>query len=118
MAITPTPQRVNLSNRFSDCIDIVERVSETNLTISGTVAQTAQPLPEGRYDVIATDDCYIGVGEDLSSAATGRGAALTTSNGYLVKANNGIPVWVPAASPGYKIGVIGTTGTLRIHRVE
>lgn len=90
--------------RTSDYADLWNN-EQAQVSISGTADQTPE-LPEGIYDVWTDVDCYIKVDEDASG--------VTTSNGYLLRADNTIPIYVRS---GHKIGVIGTSGTLSYHRI-
>lgn len=99
-------KNANVGNEIADYIDLENNVRGTDLTITGTANQTPA-LIEGIYDVLCTVDAYIKVAPDAST--------VTTSNGYLVKANNMIPVYVRANS---KIGVIGTSGSMLFHKVK
>lgn len=78
------------------------------VSLSTTAAQSAA-LSAGVYDVWADVDCYIKV------AATAND--VTTSTGYLLLANNTIPIIVPDQE---RIGgiVAAGTGTLSYHRVN
>lgn len=80
--------------------------TRTDTSVSAVAAQTAA-LTGGVYDVWSTVDAYIRVAADASG--------VTTANGYLVRANNTVPVIVPN---GYKIGAIaGGAGTMSHHKV-
>lgn len=82
--------------------------SQVTVSLSTAAAQSAA-LTDGIYDVWCDVDCYIKV------AATAND--VTTSTGYLLRANNTIPVIVPDQE---KIGgiVASGTGTLTYHRVK
>lgn len=82
--------------------------SQGTVSLSTTAAQSAA-LTGGVYDIWSDVDCYIKV------AATANG--VTTSTGYLLRANNTIPILV---SDQEKLGgiVASGTGTLSYHRVK
>lgn len=91
----------------TDVISISGFARGTDLSVSGTAAQTAA-LTEGFYDVWSTVDTYI------KTATTAND--VTTSTGYLLRAGNTITISV---SDGEKIGAIsGVTGTLSFHQVK
>lgn len=88
--------------------------SQANFAISGvgaqSVALSVDAIPGAAvYDVWADVDCYIKIATTANN--------VTTATGYLLRANNTIPVIVPTAS---KIGAItsGAAGTLAYHRVS
>lgn len=94
--------------RILDAVDIAGRAQAT-LAVSGTAAQTAAALAQGAYDVWCDGaDVYIKVAETAND--------VTTSTGYVIKAGNVVPVWVPANN---KLGAItaGAAATLCYHRV-
>lgn len=93
-------------NRVTDCVHLAGE-SQDNFSTSTTAAQSAA-LAGGVYDVWAAEDTYIKV------AATAND--VTVATGYLIPANQIIPVYVPK---DHKIGgILATgTGTLRFHRV-
>jgi hypothetical protein len=82
--------------------------ARVDLSISSSAAQTAA-LPEGRYDIWSDIDCFIKISTD---ATTG----LTTSTGYLLRANNTVTFFV---RDDHKIGAVtaSASGTLSAHRV-
>lgn len=82
--------------------------AQGSISISGTAAQSSA-LTGGIYDVGSTVDCYVKVNATANN--------VTTSTGYLLRANNTIPLIVPDQE---KIGAItsGATGTLTYHRVN
>lgn len=92
--------------RVHDAIDL-EGYAQASLSISSVAAQTAA-LAEGIYDLWVDTDCFIKV------AATAND--VTTASGYLLRANNTVPLLVRDAS---KIGAItsAAAGTLRYHKV-
>lgn len=91
----------------SDAI-IISGFSQATVALSTTAAQSAA-LDAGEYDVWSDVDCYIKV------AATAND--VTTSTGYMLRANNTVPVIVPSQE---KLGgiVASGTGTLTYHRVK
>jgi len=91
---------------ISDVVDL-EGNARVNISTSSTGAQSAA-LEEGIYDVWSDVDCYLKVATTAND--------VTTSNGYLLRANNTIPVFVRRNS---KIGVIlaSGTGTLSYHLI-
>lgn len=81
--------------------------ARVDLSVSGTAAQTAA-LTNGVYDVWSTVDTFLKVAETADD--------VTTANGYLIRANTTIPVFIPE---GNKLGAIaGGTGTLSLHRIN
>lgn len=96
----------DFARNVADFVDI-ENDAQGQVSTSTTGAQSAA-LTEGVYDVWATVDTYIKV--------AGTASDVTTSSGYLLRANQTIPVWV---SNGNKIGGVLASGvdTLRYHRV-
>lgn len=82
--------------------------AQGSVSLSTTAAQSAA-LTGGVYDVWSDVDCYIKV------AATAND--VTTSTGYLLRANNTIPIIVPDQE---KLGgiVASGTGTLSYHLVK
>lgn len=96
----------DFARNVADFIDI-ENDSQGQVATSTTAAQSAT-LAEGVYDVWSASDTYLKV------AATADD--VTTSTGYLLRANQTIPVWV---SQGSRIGAVlsSGTGTLSYHRV-
>lgn len=91
----------------SDAISLSGNAQGT-VSLSTTASQSAA-LTGGVYDVWSDVDCYIKV------AATAND--VTTSTGYLLRANNTIPIIVPDQE---KLGgiVASGTGTLSYHRVK
>ena len=79
----------------------------TSLATSGTAAQTAA-LDGGLYDVWCDVDVYLKVATTAND--------VTTSTGYLLRANNTIALLIPQDLE--KIGAIGGVGTLRYHKVS
>lgn len=92
--------------RVADYIDISGE-AQAQLSTSTTADQTPA-LDGGIYDVWSTADAYIKVAEVADD--------VTTSTGYLLRANTTVPVRVPQ---GQKIGAIlgSSTGTLSFHKV-
>lgn len=90
----------------TDSIDLFDK-TRTDVSLTTTAAQSAA-LDEGVYDIWTTADTYIRIATDASG--------VTTANGYLLRANNTIPVFV---RQNHKIGGIlaSGTGTLSIHEV-
>lgn len=82
--------------------------SQGTVSLSTVAAQSAA-LTGGVYDIWSDVDCYIKI------AATAND--VTTSTGYLLRANNTIPIIVPDQE---KLGgiVASGTGTLTFHRVK
>ncbi len=83
--------------------------SQAQLSVSGTAAQTSAITDGGgMYDVWADIDVYVKVAPTAND--------VTTSTGYLIRANNTVPVLV---GDGDRIGAIASgSGTLRYHRVS
>lgn len=96
----------DFARNVADFIDI-ENDAQGQVSTSTVGAQSAA-LAEGVYDVWATVDSYIKVAASASD--------VTTTTGYLLRANQTIPLWV---SNGNKIGAVLASGTdtLRYHRV-
>lgn len=89
----------------TDAIDI-EGLAQATLAVSASEAATAA-LTEGIYDVWCDVDVWLKVGTTVTG--------VTSSNGYLLRANNTVPLFVRDQS---KIGAIaGGNGTLRFHKV-
>lgn len=103
-----TPQKsISGAALVTDPISI-SGFSQASLSISGIAAQSAA-LTGGVYDVWSTVDCYIKINATAND--------VTTSTGYLLRANNTVPMQVPDQE---KIGAItsGAAGTLTYHRVK
>ncbi len=83
--------------------------SQAQLSVSGTAAQTSAFAREGYYDLWCDIDVFIKVGEVAND--------VTTSNGYLLRANNTLAnVYIRV---GDRLGAIAAgSGTLRYHRVS
>lgn len=98
---------VNGAALVSDAISLSGNAKGT-VSLSTTADQSAA-LTGGVYDVWSDVDCYIKV------AATANN--VTTSTGYLLRANNTIPIIVPDQE---KLGgiVASGTGTLSYHLVK
>lgn len=96
----------DFAHNVADFIDI-ENDAQGQVATS-TIAAHSAALSEGVYDVWSAVDTYIKVAASAND--------VTTSTGYLLRANQTIPVWV---SNGNKIGGILVTGTstLSYHRV-
>lgn len=94
-------------SKFVADVVILKGHSQSQLSLSTTGAQTAK-LTEGVYDVWCDKDCYIKVGTTADD--------VTPSTGYLLRANNTVPI---AIEKDDRIGGIMTssTATLCIHRV-
>lgn len=90
----------------TDAVDIYG-YARVDVSTSTTAAQSAA-LEEGIYDIWAGVDTYIKVHTTAND--------VTTSNGYLLRANNTMPIYVRG---NHKIGGIlaSGTGTLSYHRV-
>ncbi len=82
--------------------------AKATVSLSTTAAQSAA-LTGGIYDVWSDVDCYIKINATAND--------VTTSTGYLLRANNTVPIIVPDQE---KIGGIlaSGTGTLSYHRVK
>lgn len=90
----------------TEYVDLEGRVAAT-LAVSAVAAQTAV-LDEGVYDIWCTVDAYVKVATTAND--------VTTANGYLIRANNTVPVLVRTGS---RIGAIaGGAGTLSYHMVR
>lgn len=82
--------------------------SQAQLSVSGVAAQTGALASAGMYDVWCDVDVYLKVGSVAND--------VTTSTGYLLRANTTIPIKVDDDD---KIGAIaGGAGTLRYHKVS
>lgn len=91
-------------------LDIADMARETDVSFSGTAAQSAALSPGGPgglYDIVSDIDCFIKVATTADD--------VTTTTGYPLSANVMLPIWIPN---GYKIGVISSSasGTLQIHQ--
>jgi hypothetical protein len=85
----------------------IEGYSQGTVSISGTGAQSAA-LEIGQYDLWSDVDCWIKIAEGTASD-------VTSSTGYLLRANNTITFDIRDQR---KIGAIaGGAGTLRYHKV-
>ena len=71
-----------------DGLSIAGNSRAPDLALSGTVAQSAI-MPAGTYQFMSTVDCYIRIDKDAASATC------TTSTGFLLLANNAVPILVP-----------------------
>lgn len=82
--------------------------AQGTVSLSAVAAQSAA-LSGGIYDVWSDVDCYIKVATTANN--------VTTSTGYLLRANNTIPLIIPDQE---KIGgiVASGTGALSYHRVK
>lgn len=86
--------------------------SQGTLSVSGTAAHTSALTP-GRYDLWCPVDVYIKI------AATAND--VTTSTGYLLRANNTLAnVIIPNTPSGMRLGGItaGSASTLSYHKVN
>ncbi len=92
--------------KVTDAVEL-SGFAQGSLAVSDTGAHTAA-LAAGIYDVWCAVDCYIKVGATASD--------VTTSTGYLLRANNTVPVVVPSLE---KLGGItsAASDTLYYHRV-
>jgi len=82
--------------------------SQGSLSVSGSAAQTSAIAVSGMYDVWCDIDVYLKVGPVAND--------VTTSSGYLLRANTTIPIKL---DDGDRIGGIsGGSGTLRFHKVS
>lgn len=82
--------------------------SQGSLSVSGTAAQTSAFVGNGLYDIWCDVDVY------LKSATTS--SDVTTSTGYLLRANTTVPFVI---GDGDTLGAIaGSSGTLRYHKVS
>lgn len=98
---------INIANaeRFTDAIDLEERAQAT-VSLSTSEANS-NALSDGVYDCWSDVDCWLKVGPSA--------AGVTSSNGYLLRANNTVPLVV---RDGSRINAIaGGNGTLRFHQV-
>lgn len=80
----------------------------TALTTAVTPAAQTAVLEGGLYDIWCDVDIHIKVAVIAND--------VTTSTGYLLRANNTVPLMLP--QDGEKIGAIGAVGTLRYHKVS
>jgi hypothetical protein len=82
--------------------------SQVTVSLTTTAAQSAA-LAAGIYDVWCDVDCFIKVNATAND--------VTTANGYLLRANNTIPLIIPDQE---KLGgiVASGTGTLSYHKVS
>lgn len=87
----------------SEVIDIQGEVQVS--TAFSTTATATVGFEEGVFDIWADQDCYIEV------IASGASAAVTSSTGYLLRANNTVPLAIRRNS---MMGVVRSTasGTL------
>lgn len=101
------PEFVNKSTTMTDAISLSGNAQGT-VSITTAAAQSSA-LAGGIYDVWSDVDCYIKVNATAND--------VTTSTGYLLRANNTIPLIVPNQE---KLGgiVSAGTGTLYYHRVK
>ena len=91
----------------TDCADINDNV-QINLVTAATSTNhgVLDANGDGSYDFWSTQDTYI--------RATRAGTAVTTANGYLIRANNTISVFV---KKGYSLTSIAAgAGTLNYHK--
>ena len=95
------------SNPEALAIVLTDNAQGTPLSVSGTAAQTAA-LNGGLYDIWCDVDVYLKVATTAND--------VTTSTGYLLRANNTIALLLP--NDLEKIGAIGGVGTLRYHKVS
>lgn len=91
----------------TDIVDIRSR-AQANFAYTGTAADV-DDLAEGQYDVWSDQDCYIKVHPTDASD-------VTTATGYLLRANNTIPVLI---RPLDHLGAIrsAASGTLYYHQI-
>ena len=86
---------------------VLQGNARIDLAVSTAAAQTAV-LPSGVYDVWCGIDVYIKVDSTAND--------VTTANGYLLRANNTVPI---VLGDGDRIGAIaGAAGTLSAHKVS
>jgi len=83
--------------------------SQAQLSVSGTAAQTSAFTRGGYYDLWCDIDVFIKVGEVANN--------VTTSNGYLLRANTTLPN-VFIRKDDKLGGISASSGTLRYHRVS
>lgn len=97
-----------MADNVSDSVSLHGKAQAT-FTLS-TTADQGSALLSGIYDVWSDVDCFVKVSE---AASTG----LTTSTGYLLRANNTVAMDIPDQK---KIGAIVAAGTGNIyyHRVK
>jgi hypothetical protein len=82
--------------------------SQGQLSVSGTAAQTSAFTVPGMYDVWCDVDVYLKIDTTAND--------VTTSSGYLLRANNTVPFKI---DDGDKLGAItASSGTLRFHKVS
>jgi len=91
----------------SDYIDIFGQ-AQASFPYTGTAAQSSAIGRTGIYDIWSDQDCYIKVATTADD--------VTTSTGYLLRANNTITMLVRET---HKIGAIrsSASGTLYYHKV-
>lgn len=83
--------------------------SQGTLAVSAVAAQTSAIANEGYYDIWSDVDTYVKIGETAND--------VTTSTGYLLRADTTIPNVVIKRMD--KIGAISSgSGTLRYHKVS
>lgn len=106
---SPSKPLAKLMPIATDPVDI-EGQAQGNFAYTAAAAQTGAGLNEGIYDVWSDQDCYVMI--DSVDASV-----VTASTGYLLLANNVIPMVV---REGSKIGAIRRTanGTLSYHKVR
>lgn len=97
--------------RVTDSISLSGN-AQASVALSTTEAVSAA-LDSGVYDVWCASDCYLKV----ATAALHTATPVTTSNGYLLRAGNTVPIYVPDQE---KIGGIVASGTttLYYHKVK
>lgn len=98
-----------LSPITSEAVDIRGR-TQASITFNAS-AQVSSVLTEGIYDLWSTADCYLAVSNSNATAN-----AVTSSNGYLLRAGNTVPFRI---RPGDIIGAIqsSVSGTLAFVQV-
>ena len=100
---------VNGTANINDAV-YLSASARVDTSISAVAAQTAA-LTGGLYDVWSDVDCYLRVAATAGDVTSAAGAKA----GYLLRANNTIPLIVP---DGQKIGAVaGGAGTLYYHRI-
>lgn len=88
---------------------VLQGNSQSSFSISAVAAESSAFVEEGYYDIWSDVDAHIKIAPVASD--------VTTSKGYLVRANTTVPNVM--ILKGDKIGAIsGVNGTLRYHKVS
>lgn len=107
----PNPERIHTYPQLNLlCIGAkLSGNSQVALSVSGSAAGTSAFTSGGLFDMWCDVDVYLKVG-------SGTVTDVTTSNGYLLRANTTVPFIVDEND---KIGAISSgSGTLRFHKVS